>query len=45
MYLTMSEAGFREQRLGDVQMLFAKPRWAGDVRGEDRFETEAVVAA
>ena len=26
MYLTMSEAGFRERRLGDVQHLFAKPR-------------------
>ncbi len=27
MYLTLSEAGFRERRLGDVQHLFAKPRW------------------
>jgi cyclopropane-fatty-acyl-phospholipid synthase len=45
MYLTMSEAGFREQRLGDVQVLAAKPRWAGEVPAEDRVEAEALVAA
>jgi cyclopropane-fatty-acyl-phospholipid synthase len=27
LYLIVSEAGFRERRLGDVQVLFAKPRW------------------
>jgi cyclopropane-fatty-acyl-phospholipid synthase len=26
-YLSSSEAGFREQRIGDVQALFAKPGW------------------
>jgi len=26
-YLCSSEAGFRERRIGDVQALFAKPRW------------------
>jgi cyclopropane-fatty-acyl-phospholipid synthase len=29
-YLSSSEAGFRERRLGDVQVLFAKPEWRGD---------------
>ena len=27
-YLCSSEAGFRERRIGDVQKLFAKPRWS-----------------
>jgi cyclopropane-fatty-acyl-phospholipid synthase len=26
-YLSSSEAGFRERRIGDLQMLFAKPGW------------------
>jgi cyclopropane-fatty-acyl-phospholipid synthase len=26
-YLCSSEAGFRERRIGDMQALFAKPRW------------------
>ena len=26
-YLSSSEAGFRERRIGDVQALFAKPEW------------------
>ena len=26
-YLCSSEAGFRERRIGDVQLLFAKPGW------------------
>jgi cyclopropane-fatty-acyl-phospholipid synthase len=29
-YLSSSEAGFRERRLGDVQILYAKPEWRGD---------------
>ena len=29
-YLSSSEAGFRERRLGDVQVLYAKPDWRGD---------------
>jgi len=28
-YLSTSEAGFRERRIGDVQALFAKPRYFG----------------
>jgi cyclopropane-fatty-acyl-phospholipid synthase len=31
-YLAFSEAGFREARLSDHQMLFAKPGWRGHVR-------------
>ena len=27
-YLSSSEAGFRERRIGDVQALFAKPGWS-----------------
>jgi cyclopropane-fatty-acyl-phospholipid synthase len=30
LYLTVSEAGFRERRLGDVQLLLAKPGWRPD---------------
>ena len=26
-YLSSSEAGFLERRIGDVQVLFAKPSW------------------
>jgi cyclopropane-fatty-acyl-phospholipid synthase len=29
-YLSSSEAGFRERRLGDLQLLHAKPKWRGD---------------
>ena len=29
-YLSSSEAGFRERRLGDIQALYAKPAWRGD---------------
>jgi cyclopropane-fatty-acyl-phospholipid synthase len=31
-YLAVSEAGFAEARIRDVQMLFAKPRWRGHPR-------------
>jgi len=31
-YLAISEAGFAEARIRDVQMLFAKPRWSGRPR-------------
>jgi cyclopropane-fatty-acyl-phospholipid synthase len=31
-YLAFSEAGFAEARIRDVQMVFAKPRWAGAPR-------------
>jgi hypothetical protein len=33
MYLTVSEAGFREQRLGDIQALFAKPNNSAGMLG------------
>jgi cyclopropane-fatty-acyl-phospholipid synthase len=29
-YLSSSEAGFHERRLGDLQLLYAKPEWRGD---------------
>ncbi len=29
LYLAYVEAGFRERRIGDVQMLMAKPEWRG----------------
>lgn len=32
-YLAISEAGFAEARIRDVQMLFAKPRWRGSLAG------------
>ena len=31
LYLAYCEAGFRERRIGDVQLLLAKPRWRGDI--------------
>jgi cyclopropane-fatty-acyl-phospholipid synthase len=33
LYLAMSEAGFAEARIMDVQMLCAKPDWRSPVRG------------
>lgn len=30
LYLAYCEAGFRERRIRDVQLLLAKPRWRGD---------------
>src|SRR5215218_4218176 len=30
LYLAYCEAGFRERRIGDVQVLLAKPRWRAD---------------
>jgi cyclopropane-fatty-acyl-phospholipid synthase len=30
LYLAYCEAGFRERRIRDVQLLLAKPRWGGD---------------
>jgi cyclopropane-fatty-acyl-phospholipid synthase len=38
-YLAISEAGFAETRIRDVQMLFAKPRWSGPPRS-DAIESE-----
>ncbi len=39
-YLSMSEAGFAETRIRDVQMLFAKPRWSGSPAVEDAAAAE-----
>ena len=39
LWLAMSEAGFRERRLRDVQMLFAKPRRSTSVSGAWEKET------
>ena len=36
LYLCYVEAGFRERRIGDVQMLFAKPEWRGELGGGQR---------
>ncbi len=38
-YLSSSEAGFRERRIGDVQVLFAKPEWNGEGSDADLAET------
>jgi cyclopropane-fatty-acyl-phospholipid synthase len=38
LWLAMSEAGFREHRLRDVQVLFAKPRHSHRVAAEDRWQ-------
>jgi len=34
LYLCYVEAGFRERRIGDVQMIFAKPEWRGQIRSK-----------
>ena len=39
-YLASSEAGFRERRIRDLQMLFAKPGW----RAQPKAEAEGAVA-
>jgi cyclopropane-fatty-acyl-phospholipid synthase len=45
LYLAYVEAGFRERRIGDVQMLLAKPEWRGALpQGEPR-ERPAMVPA
>jgi cyclopropane-fatty-acyl-phospholipid synthase len=36
LYLCYVEAGFRERRIGDVQMLFAKPEWRGELGAGQR---------
>ena len=39
-YLTLSEGGFAETRIRDVQMLFAKPHWSGHPRAADAAAAE-----
>lgn len=46
LYLSYVEAGFLERRIGDVQMLFAKPEWRGALPGRGlgpRLATEHLV--
>jgi cyclopropane-fatty-acyl-phospholipid synthase len=45
LYLTVSEAGFRERRLGDVQLLMAKPGWRQDPAGAGEAVAPALAAA
>jgi cyclopropane-fatty-acyl-phospholipid synthase len=45
-YLASSEAGFRERRIGDLQMLFAKPAWRGEREAvAERVDATGVPAA
>ena len=46
LYLAYVEAGFTERRIGDVQMLLAKPEWRGTLPDrESREELPAVSAS
>jgi cyclopropane-fatty-acyl-phospholipid synthase len=50
LYLAYCEAGFRERRIRDVQLLLAKPRWRGDaaapaLASEENEEREERAAA
>jgi cyclopropane-fatty-acyl-phospholipid synthase len=36
LWLAISEAGFREARIRDLQMVIAKPEWLGEVPGGER---------
>ena len=45
LYLTVSEAGFRERRLGDVQLLMAKPGWRQDPTAAAEAVAPALAAA
>ncbi|MGH2925207.1 MAG: class I SAM-dependent methyltransferase [Solirubrobacterales bacterium] len=39
LWLAISEAGFREARIRDLQLVIAKPRWLGEVPGGERIAT------
>jgi cyclopropane-fatty-acyl-phospholipid synthase len=41
LYLAYVEAGFAERRIGDVQLLFAKPGWSGARDARARFSAAA----
>jgi cyclopropane-fatty-acyl-phospholipid synthase len=45
LYLTVSEAGFRERRLGDVQVLLAKPAWRDGRAAAGEIAVPALAAA
>jgi cyclopropane-fatty-acyl-phospholipid synthase len=43
LYLSFCEAGFTERRIGDVQMVLAKPRWRGRVAGAEALAPPSAV--
>jgi len=45
LYLCFCEAGFAERRIGDVQVVLAKPRWHGRLATRDAVAPPAVAAA
>ena len=45
LYLSFCEAGFAERRIGDVQLVLAKPRWQGRLATRDAVAPPAVAAA
>jgi cyclopropane-fatty-acyl-phospholipid synthase len=45
LYLCFCEAGFAERRIGDVQLVLAKPRWQGRLATRDAVAPPAVAAA
>jgi cyclopropane-fatty-acyl-phospholipid synthase len=44
LYLSFCEAGFAERRIGDVQLVLAKPRWRGRVATRDAVAPPAAAA-
>ncbi len=40
LWLAMSEAGFREARIRDLQMVIAKPGWPGEIPGGERIAAQ-----
>ncbi len=44
LYLCFCEAGFAERRIGDVQLVLAKPRWQGRLATRDAVAPPAVAA-
>lgn len=45
LYLSWSEGGFEERRIGVIQTVLAKPRWAGVVRSQDAAAPREAVPA
>jgi cyclopropane-fatty-acyl-phospholipid synthase len=45
LYLSYCEAGFAERRIGDVQVMLAKPAWRGDERALAAVRSDALSAA
>jgi cyclopropane-fatty-acyl-phospholipid synthase len=44
LYLSFCEAGFAERRIGDIQVVLAKPRWRGRVATRDAVAPPAAAA-